>query len=91
MVGKFDLNEETGLKQCSQCDEDKSADEFGRNKASRDGLKYFCKSCVNQLQREWAEKNPERVAEARERQKERRRKAYELLRQQESQGDDPSE
>ncbi len=90
-MGKFDLNNETGLKQCSRCDEEKPESDFGRNKASRDGLKYFCKRCVNQLQREWAEKNPERVAEARERQKGRRRKAYDLLRQQESQGDSSSE
>lgn len=87
VAGRFDLNTETGEKTCSRCSVSKTAEDFGNNKAARDGLKYFCKDCVNRLQREWAQKNPQRVADARDRQRERRRKAYDLLREQEKEAE----
>lgn len=97
MVGKYDVDPVTGMKTCSRCSEEKLASDdnsvsaFGKNKASRDGFKYFCKECVNAEQRAWAKANPERVAAARVRQRDRRNKAYDLLRAQESQAEPPSE
>lgn len=32
-------------KKCSRCQETKPADQFGNNKASPDGLTYYCKPC----------------------------------------------
>lgn len=79
-MSQYDCDEATGLKLCSRCREKKNKTEFGANEATRDGLKYFCKPCVNELHRDWAAKNPERVKAARDRSRARRKQAFELLR-----------
>jgi hypothetical protein len=33
------------MKKCSKCDENKSLDQYYKNKASKDGIDYYCKSC----------------------------------------------
>jgi hypothetical protein len=36
-----------GKKICPKCDKEKSRDEFGKNKATKDGLQSYCKPCTN--------------------------------------------
>ena len=94
VAGEYDFNPTTGTKLCSRCKQTKvcsmnpKESSFGRNNATRDGFKYYCKTCVNELHREWAAKNPEKVAAARERQKLRRQRAFDLLRKNENMAGD---
>ena len=39
---------EGGMKKCSKCGEVKSESAFSKSKASKDGLKPRCKSCIKQ-------------------------------------------
>ena len=68
------------MKLCSRCKKTQPVDQFGRNTSTKNGLKYFCKQCVNDLHRVWAEENPDKVIAARDRARDRRKRAYELLR-----------
>lgn len=77
-MSEFDVRD--GLKLCSRCRRRLPETEFGRNRATRSGLKYFCKKCVNDKHRKWAEMNPDKVRAAGERQKRRRKQAFDLLR-----------
>jgi Recombination endonuclease VII len=40
------------MKRCPGCGEEKTFEEFPRNKNSRDGLAFYCKPCRNQRGRE---------------------------------------
>ncbi len=46
---------------CGKCEEEKPADDFHRNKYTRDGLKAACKECVNRQAREYRKKVRERL------------------------------
>ena len=35
-------------KECSKCNELKQRDEFGKHKGNKDGLTYYCRSCINE-------------------------------------------
>jgi hypothetical protein len=50
------------MKRCTKCSQDKSADAFSRCAQSKDGLQYWCKTCLMQSRREWAARNPSGVA-----------------------------
>lgn len=44
---------------CSHCKRYYDADDFPRNKSSRDGLGHYCKQCNTKLQRRWATRQKE--------------------------------
>src|SRR4051812_8639991 len=58
--------EQTGTKVCSSCMALLEFKEFGKNKSQKDGLHYYCRSCVKNK----AEKNKEKNKAWRERNKE---------------------
>ena len=41
------------VKSCPKCDKDKPFDEFYRNKSTKDGLSYWCKSCQREADQEY--------------------------------------
>lgn len=49
-------------KECSRCAETKPRKAFGKRKASKDGLQYFCKECSNIYARKWQRDNAEHVS-----------------------------
>lgn len=51
-------------KVCTKCGEEKPVSEFGKKKASKDGLHYYCKPCNNTYVKKWAKENPQRKAQA---------------------------
>jgi len=48
------------LKTCSKCGEEKDLGEFYKDKSSKDGYGYYCKSCAVKKATEWGKKNPEK-------------------------------
>lgn len=46
-------------KKCPKCGESKSFEDFCKDKANKDGLKCYCKTCNVKLVREWRKANPE--------------------------------
>lgn len=46
-------------KSCSKCGETKPIDQFGKLSSSKDGLKYYCKSCRSIEHSLYVQKNPE--------------------------------
>lgn len=53
------------MKLCSKCKIEKPKSEFYRDKSSKDGLSYTCKSCVSERGKKWRETNRNRVQEYR--------------------------
>lgn len=51
-------------KVCTNCKEEKSLENFGVNKKSKDGLNCRCKECIIILSKEYREKYPERKKES---------------------------
>ena len=51
------------MKRCSKCKEEKSLEEFYKNKARRDGVTPICKSCRRESQKKYREENPGKVLE----------------------------
>jgi len=49
-------------KKCCSCRNLKSREDFGKAKASSDGLSGLCKPCALERSRDWRAKNPEKVA-----------------------------
>jgi hypothetical protein len=41
------------VKTCTRCREEKVAEAFGFQKSSKDGLRHWCKQCVNEYTRGW--------------------------------------
>ena len=50
-------------KKCNMCKDEKPLTEFGRQAASKDGLKNWCKPCVKVKNRERYERNREKHKE----------------------------
>ena len=48
------------MKLCKKCDEEKSLDEFHKNKNGKDGLNSRCKTCAIAATKAWNKANPER-------------------------------
>lgn len=48
-------------KTCTKCEKEKEIKDFGKSSAHKDGLKPKCKECYNKYQREYEDKNKERV------------------------------
>lgn len=48
---------EVKLKSCSRCRQNKSVEEFNKNKCAFDGLQTYCRSCAHEVVREWSKKN----------------------------------
>lgn len=53
-------------KRCPKCGETKPLEQFGRNKASKDGLQSSCKSCHARSVRESTDRHPDRVTASRQ-------------------------
>ena len=58
------------MKTCTKCGETKPLTEFGKQKATKDGYAYKCKSCMNEYSRHWREENRERIKQYRQENKE---------------------
>src|SRR5678816_3039601 len=56
----------TERKICTFCKEEKTLDEFGRDKRQKDGLHYYCKACTKNIRIAHKENNPEYYKEYRE-------------------------
>lgn len=50
-------------KVCSKCNIEKSVEEFGKFKSSKDGLLYSCKKCNNERSKKYRKENPEKILE----------------------------
>jgi transposase-like protein len=51
----------TRKKKCPDCKDPQPLRAFGRNRASKDGLHYYCKKCAAKRQKKWAKDNPDKV------------------------------
>lgn len=49
------------MKKCVKCGQEKKITAYGKNKASKDGLHYACKECVNAASRAYFESHREQV------------------------------
>lgn len=47
------------MKKCTKCKEDKSLDEFNKNKTRKDGLQNICKNCSQEKSRNYYQNNVE--------------------------------
>ncbi|QDF19515.1 endonuclease VII [Arthrobacter phage Kumotta] len=56
-LGSADMQEST--KTCPTCRETKLHSEFGKNKARRDGLSFYCRVCIRASFKKLRETNPE--------------------------------
>ena len=52
------------MKKCNKCGLMKDESEFGKNKRSKDGLHFICKSCKHEVDKQWAEKHRDQLKEA---------------------------
>ena len=48
------------MKRCYRCETDKPLSEFHKNKARKDGVQSFCKSCMKERNAEYYQATPER-------------------------------
>ena len=55
------------MKKCTKCREIKSLDCFYKCSCHKDGLNYWCKSCVRLLNKKWRANHPEKVSEIKKR------------------------
>lgn len=49
-------------KQCNKCKEVKPLSDFSKNKNSKDGYQYVCKTCSSAAKKAWKKANKEKVA-----------------------------
>jgi hypothetical protein len=49
------------MKKCGKCKIEKNEIDFGKDKQRNDGLNVYCKECIRQRNREYKEKNPEKI------------------------------
>lgn len=47
------------MRTCTKCNSEKTADEFHKSSAHKDGIHPWCKECRKQSRAAWADKNPE--------------------------------
>jgi len=45
------------MKKCSKCKVEKELDKFGKDKYTKDGLRYYCKQCATIKSKEWKNSN----------------------------------
>mgnify|MGYP000238434537 FL=1 len=50
-------------KKCTKCQEEKSLDQFNKDKTKKDGLRPICKICTGKKQKQYAQKNKAKIAE----------------------------
>lgn len=63
-------------KTCKKCSIDRPASEFWASSKSPDGLQYWCKECHRSHQRQWNEKNQDKIREYRKKHRVIRRERY---------------
>ena len=49
------------MKICTKCKEQKPLAAFRKQSSTKDGLKYYCKSCANQTAKKYYEKNKNKI------------------------------
>ena len=47
---------------CSKCSQEKSLDEFTKDKRCKNGRSHVCKACTSNAMRTWQKEHPERVS-----------------------------
>ena len=57
---KTTITDKAPTKVCTRCGEEKPLGEFWKDRCSEDGLRYYCKSCMNCLTNNWVAKNREK-------------------------------
>lgn len=63
-IGILFKTEDTFMKKCCKCKEEKSEIEFHKDRTTKDGLEYKCKKCKSEQRKESRKKNPEHYREA---------------------------
>lgn len=53
------------MKKCSTCKEMKKLSEFGKNKSTKDGFQYQCRTCKAKSKKKWQDDNKKKVNEYR--------------------------
>lgn len=48
------------MKLCSKCGEEKTVDQFGKNKSSKDGLAFYCRDCKRRYQHDYYRANTDK-------------------------------
>lgn len=66
------------IKKCTKCQEEKSLNDFNKDRTKKDGLRPICKSCTGKQQKRYAQKNKVKIAEY---QKEYAKKNQQALRE----------
>lgn len=66
------------IKKCTKCQEEKSLNDFNKDRTKKDGLRPICKSCTSKQQKQYAQKNKVKIAEY---QKEYAKKNQQALRE----------
>ena len=51
------------LKKCKKCNIEKSLDSFSKDKQKTDGIRYYCKECEKQQQKNYRINNQEKLRE----------------------------
>lgn len=51
------------IKKCTKCQEEKSLNDFNKDRTKKDGLRPICKSCTSKQQKQYAQKNKVKIAE----------------------------
>lgn len=54
-------------KYCNKCKQNLPLDRFGKDKGQKDGLAFYCRSCVNAYNREYSRNNPKILEKQRRR------------------------
>jgi|TARA_R110000824_G_scaffold338506_1_gene524998 hypothetical protein len=49
------------MKICTQCREQKPLEAFRKQSSTKDGLKYYCKSCDDRTAKKYYEKNKKKI------------------------------
>lgn len=52
------------MKKCNKCGVVKEESEFGKNKRSKDGLHFICKTCKREQDKAWGDKHRDKLNEA---------------------------
>jgi 5-methylcytosine-specific restriction endonuclease McrA len=65
-------------KRCAKCKKEKPLAEFCKNRNTKDGLGIYCKSCYNEIQKQWRKDNPEKAEKILKRYQQRNREEIKL-------------
>lgn len=52
---------------CTRCKQEKNTILFSKNKKSKDGLSWFCKTCLYETAKQWKKNNPDKIQQQKQR------------------------